>query len=185
MLLPAAERSLQRRYLIWQSSFSASGISLLIAFVVTVLIGVGAWLWQRQQPDQAIWAYLLMFIGILYFVANVVGQQQLRQMQRIAGHSPPINREVVKQWAKEKNWPLRQDQRDFVIIDSPKQWYASVRQVTVLFQGRDLWLHVAGRHTWGSLNLLSFVGMPTLRRQIGFAIDSELARRERDEDLRA
>jgi hypothetical protein len=181
MLTPAPEASLQRRRMLWTQPLRARTLSLVLAFVSNGLLWVVADVLWQQYPAAWPAALLLLLFGLTNLTLQLIGWRRLATMQRLTGSSPSVNRKLLQAVAEERTWALRADEPAYLVIDYPGRWYASPRQITVLWQGRDLWLHVVGRNRLGSVSLLSWITAPTLRRQVIEAFARHQARLEWEE----
>ncbi len=178
MLLPAPESSLQRRRMVWARPWRVRGLAALLGLVYGQLCLVGAWSLGQFPATTSLGPPMLAGLAVGLLGLMVIGWRRLPIMRRLHGGNPSTNRQILIDIAQANQWALRADEPAYLIIDFPPRWYLGTLQVTVLFQGRDLWLHVAGRGFLGSINLLSWLLASKLRDQLGRAFDQALARQE-------
>jgi len=86
---------------------------------------------------------------------------------------------MLKEWAKSYPMAVRAEEPDYLILDHPTHWYQPTFQITALYQGKDLWVHIVPRRKWNSVAFLTLPGQQTrIRRSMLEAIHGQLAVRE-------
>jgi hypothetical protein len=181
MLIPDPESSLQRRRMVWAQPRRVRGLAALLGLAVILLCLLVAWALGRFPSMATAGPPMLIGLALGLLGLMLISWRRLPQLQRLHGGNPYLNRQILRDLAQANAWSLRAEERAYLIVDYPRRWYVGTLQITVLLQGRDLWLHVAGRGALGSVNLLSWLLASKLREQLGRAFDQELARREWEE----
>jgi hypothetical protein len=183
MLIPDPRRSLQRRRMTFTEPFRVWGQAVLLNLLLIVALLLAGYLvstypaWPQAVSGGA------LGLALVWGLTLLLAFPLATDMQLIQGKNPQVNREVIRSWGQEQAWTLQEERPDFMIIEPPTPWYQGRRQVTFLFQGRDVWIHAAGYHRYlDCITLLNIFVVQRLKREVGEVVAARLSRQEWEEE---